>query len=173
MTTSDSSSAHDHGASLAMLLLRVWLGVRAVVAGLEKYAGTRLSQTPLLDSDGNPDPSGATVEVQEKVYGFSHYQAVPDALREKLDAEPLLPAFLTSPFYSILGIVLIAFGVTLLLGVFTRVSLLVLGLVYVALTVGLILLKQDAGVAWLALHVALTAYALHLSKYNRFTLTRS
>jgi thiosulfate dehydrogenase [quinone] large subunit len=55
----------------------------------------------------------------------------------------------------------------------TRASLFAMGLLYVALTVGLIFLKQDAGVAWLALHVGLIAFALSLAKYNRFALTRS
>jgi len=33
---------------------------------------------------------------------------------------------------------------------------------------GLILLKQDAGIAWLGMHVALTVGALLLVKHNRF-----
>jgi thiosulfate dehydrogenase [quinone] large subunit len=48
-----------------------------------------------------------------------------------------------------------------------------MGLLYVSLTVGLILIKQDGGVSWLAIHVALIAIALSLTKYNRFALTRT
>jgi len=43
-------------------------------------------------------------------------------------------------------------------------------LIYVALTVGLILIKQDDGVAWLGIHMALIAFALILAKHNRFAL---
>jgi thiosulfate dehydrogenase [quinone] large subunit len=48
-----------------------------------------------------------------------------------------------------------------------------MGLLYVSLTVGLILIKQDSGIAWLAIHIGLIAYALTLTKYNRFAITRS
>ncbi len=163
----------DFGATYGFLILRVWLGARALFAGVEKFGGTRSKQIPLLDATGEPDISGATVEVQEKFYAFSNYQAVPDALRDKLALEPLLPSFLATPFYAVLGWLLIVSGLTLLLGLWTRFSLLAMGLVYTALTVGLILLKQDAGISWLAIHIGLIAYALHLSKSNRFSLTRS
>ena len=165
--------AVDPGATAAFLVLRLWLGFRALFAGVEKFADVRTKQVPLLDATGEPDISGATVEVQEKFYALSNYQAVPDALREKLALEPLLPSWLATPFYAALGWALVALGVTLLLGLWTRLSLLAMGLVYTALTVGLILLKQDAGVAWLALHVGLVAYALQLSKHNRFAITRA
>jgi thiosulfate dehydrogenase [quinone] large subunit len=116
---------------------------------------------------------GATVEVQEKFYALANYQAVPDALRDKLAAEPLMPGFLTAPFYAVLGWLLIALGITLLLGLWTRLSLFAMGLLYTGLTLGLVILKQDAGVSWLAIHIGLVGYALHLSKFNRFALTRS
>jgi thiosulfate dehydrogenase [quinone] large subunit len=163
----------DKGATYAFLVLRLWLGFRALFAGIEKFADVRNKQIPLLDATGEPDISGATVQVQEKFYAFANYQAVPDALREKLALEPLLPAWLAAPFYATLGWLLVAFGLTLLLGLWTRVSLLAMGLLYTALSLGLILLKQDAGIAWLALHIGLVAYALQLSKFNRFAITRS
>ena len=172
-TTSTIQPACDCGATYGFLLLRTWLGMRAIIAGIEKFAGVRSKQVPLLDADGQPDISGATVEVKEKFYAFSNYQALPDALRDKLAEEPFMPAWMTTPFYAVLGWLLIALGVTLLLGLWTRLSLFAMGLLYTGLTLGLILMKQDAGIAWLAIHVGLVAYALHLSKYNRFALTRS
>jgi thiosulfate dehydrogenase [quinone] large subunit len=167
------SPAADSGPTLAFLSLRLWLGARALFAGIEKFGDVRSRQVPLLDADGQPDISGATVEVQEKFYALSNYHAVPDALRDKLATEPLLPGFLTTPFYAVLGWLLIAVGLTLILGLWTRASLFVMGIIYTALTVGLILLKQDAGISWLALHVGLVAYALHLARFNRFAITRS
>jgi len=162
----------DCGETYGFLLLRLWLGLRALVAGIEKFGDTRLKQIPLLDASGEPDISGANVEVQEKFYAFSNYQAVPDALRDKLALEPLMPAWMTTPFYALLGWLLIALGLALLLGLWTRLSLLAMGVLYTGLTVGLILLKQDAGISWLAIHIGLVAYALRLSKFNRFSLTR-
>ena len=46
------------------------------------------------------------------------------------------------------------------------------GLVYIALTAGLILIKQDDGISWLGIHVALIALALMLAKHNKFALLK-
>jgi thiosulfate dehydrogenase (quinone) large subunit len=163
----------DCGPQLGFLVLRAWLGVRALATGVDKFSDTRIVQVPLLDAAGNPDPSGAMAEVPQRFYSFASYRAIPDALKDKLAQEPLLPSWLTTPFYAALGPALILLGLAVLLGLWTRASLFAMGLLYVALTVGLIFLKQDAGVAWLALHVGLIAFALSLAKYNRFALTRS
>lgn len=165
-------SEDTSGYTLAFLLLRLWLGMRALISGLEKFSANIAVQKPLLDAAGNPDPSGAIVEIDQKVYGFSNYQGIPDALKEKFIAEPLLPSFLTAPFYASLGYILIALGLMLLAGLFTRVSLMAMGIVYVMLTLGLILIKQDTGAASLGMHIALISFALVLSRYNRFAITR-
>ena len=161
------------GGNLAFLTLRLWLGVRALVTGLEKFSAKINVQEPLLDATGAPDPSGAMVDIEKKVYGFSHYHAVPESLQTKLAAEPLLPDLLTKPFYAALGPVLVISGLLLIIGVATRLSLFVMGLLYVALTVGLILIGQDQGVSWLAIHIGLVALALSLADQNRFSPVRS
>ena len=86
--------------------------------------------------------------------------------------EPLIPAWALSLFDTILGPALILLGIALLLGVATRISLFAMGLIYTGLTVGLILLKQDAGIAWLAVHLLLIAVALFTAKYNRLALLK-
>lgn len=162
----------DLALTYAFWCLRLWLGLRVLVAGLEKFSGKITVQQPLLDANGTPDPSGAVVAVSKKVYGFAHYQSIPENLRDKFLQEPLLPGFLTAPFYALLGYLLIGLGLALLLGIRTREALLGIGLVFTLLTVGLILIGQDPGVAWLAAHIVLVAVALVLSPYNRWSLTR-
>jgi thiosulfate dehydrogenase [quinone] large subunit len=161
------------GRSLAFLVLRLWLGSRALIAGLEKYSAKITVQEPLLDASGQPDLSGAMLDVEKKVYGLSHYRALPDTLQTRFAAEPLLPGFLTAPFYFILGPALILLGLLLLLGVASRATLFAMGALYTGLTVGLMLIAQDAGVSWLAIHVGLVAAALVLVDHNRFSITRS
>jgi len=156
--------------TFSFLVLRLWLGVRALMTGIEKFSGTKITETPLLDEFGEPDISGAMVEVKTKVYGFAHYHAVPESLKEAFAKEPLLPSFLLTPYYAMLGYVLIILGITLLLGVCTRASLFVTGLLYVSLTVGLILIGQDGGIAWLGIHIALIAMALSMARHNRLAL---
>ncbi len=158
--------------TFAFWTLRAWLGLRTLLSGLEKFSAKISVQQPLLDEKGNPDPSGAVVEVSQKVYGFSHYQAIPDSLKDKFAGEPLLLSIFTVPFYLTLGYILIILGVLLLIGVRTRETLLAMGLLYCVLTVGLILIGQEGGVAWLGIHVIMVAGALVLAPFNRLTITK-
>lgn len=165
---SDTSAPFEK--TLAFLLLRLWLAQRAIVAGLEKFAGQTVVKEPLLDEFGNPDVSGAMVEVKQKVYGLSHYHGLPEPLVAAFQKEPLLPGFLLNFYGATLGYVLIVTGVLLLLGICTRTVLFITGLIYISLTTGLMLINQNDGVAWLGLHILITAVALSLAPYNKYCL---
>lgn len=167
--TSNEKSCCDLGATLGFLTLRLWLSARAIVTGLGKYAGSTSSDVPVM-IDGAANTYGLTAGASEKVYGLSHYQGIPDALMGKFEAEPLLPSFALSLMDKLIGPSLILFGITLLLGVATRISLFAMGLLYTGLTVGLILIRQDAGISWLAVHILLVALALFHVQSNRFEL---
>jgi thiosulfate dehydrogenase [quinone] large subunit len=47
-----------------------------------------------------------------------------------------------------------------------------MGILYTSLTFGLILIKQDSGVAWLGIHILLIVAALTLVNYNRFEVIK-
>lgn len=155
----------DPSSFFAFLILRAWLGLRALVTGIEKFSGTVTKEVSLGGEDGG---FAIMSEITVKEYGFSLYHGVPQPLYEKLAEEPLIPGFALSIYNGVLGYVLIAVGIMILAGIYSRIALLASGLIWVSLTVGLILLKQDAGVAWLGMHVALTVAALLLVKHNRF-----
>ena len=174
-STSDSQSncgLEAYASSCAFLLLRLWLGLRAVITGLEKFAGKVSEQKPLLDEFGQPDINGTMVAVDHKVYALKYYQGIPAALQSKFAAEPLLPASLLKPYGASLGYVLIVAGLMLLLGIATRTSLFINGLIYLSLTFGLVLINESGGVAWLAIHLVLVVAALLLAQHNRFALTK-
>ena len=57
-------------------------------------------------------------------------------------------------------------------GLGTRISLFAQGLLYIGLTAGLIMIKADDGVAWLAIHIALIAMALVLAKHNKLCILK-
>ena len=161
----------DPDRTLAFLVLRGWLAVRAILAGLEKFSGFNTVQKPFVDPvTGMVDPSGAMVEVKEKYYSLTNYTALPQSLKDKFAQEPLLPKAATAPFYGGLGWALILLGVMLLFGVGTRISLFLQGILYICLTIGLILINQNDGVAFLGIHVALIALALALAKHNRLCI---
>jgi thiosulfate dehydrogenase (quinone) large subunit len=159
--------------TLAFLVLRGWLAVRAILTGVEKYAAYQTIQKPLIDPvTGMEDPSGAMIDVKVKFYSMTNYSGVPAALKDKFANEPLLPHSALSAFDHLLGPALIVTGVMLLVGLGTRLSLFVQGLVYIALTAGLIVIKQDDGISWLGIHVALVALALALAKHNKLALLK-
>ncbi len=172
MQSSDSplpSACSSLGPALGLLTIRIWLGFRALATGIEKYAGTKASEAAIL-IDGKPNTYGLTDSASEKVYGLAQYHGIPEALRSQFLAEPLLPGPFLNIYDKILGPSLILLGITVLLGIFPRVSLFAMGLLYTSLTFGLILLKQDAGVAWLAIHIILIAMALIYSDRDKCVL---
>jgi thiosulfate dehydrogenase [quinone] large subunit len=159
--------------TLAFLVLRGWLAVRAILTGIEKFGAYQTIQKPLVDPvTGMEDPSGAMIDVKLKYYSLTNYSGIPASLKDKFANEPLLPHAATAAFNHLLGPALILTGVMLLLGLGTRLSLVLQGLIYIALTVGLILIKQDDGISWLGIHVALVAFALVLAKHNKFALLK-
>jgi thiosulfate dehydrogenase [quinone] large subunit len=157
--------------TLAFLVLRLWLAVRAILAGLEKFGAYQSVATPVIDpATGQPDASGVMINVNVKHYALANYSGIPAGLKDKFAYEPLLPKFAVTAFDHVLGPAFILTGVMLLLGLGTRLSLFVQGLIYVALTVGLILIGRDDGISWLGIHVALVAFALTLARFNKFAL---
>jgi thiosulfate dehydrogenase [quinone] large subunit len=168
----------------AALLLRLWLAVRAIQTGIEKFAGTTASED-LVKIDGQTNDYGLTAGASVKSYALDHYHGVPTALLKKFEAEPLLdftlwtfkntvkpPITLLTLYGWILGPALLILGVTILLGIASRTSLFLLGLLYISLTWGLILINQNDGVAWLGTHMVLIAMALMIADHNRLTILK-
>ena len=168
----ESQSCCNCDYTLAFLILRGWLAVRAILTGIEKFGAYQTIQQPLLDTTGQPDASGALVDVKVKFYSMANYSGIPASLKGKFANEPMLPKFALAAFNNLLGPALIVLGLMLLLGLGTRLSLFLQGLLYIALTVGLILIKQDDGVAWLGIHIALITLALMLAKHNKLALLK-
>jgi thiosulfate dehydrogenase [quinone] large subunit len=153
------------------LLLRLWLGVRAIQTGVEKYAGTR-SGDQVVPVDGVANEEGLTAAGSLKYYTLENYHGVPAALMKKFEAEPLMMKFALPLYDKVLGPALIILGLGILLGLAYRSSLFLLGLLYISLTWGLILIKQDDGVSWLATHMILVVAALALAQHNRLAILK-
>lgn len=157
-------------------LLRIWLAVRAIQTGVEKFAGTAADK--LVKVDGVPNEQGLVTD--EKLYSLKSYHGVPEVLMGRFEKEPLMKPIdflgmhiVPLKIYDvILGPVLLVLGVTILLGIAYRTSLFLLGLLYISLTWGLILIKQDDGVSWLGVHMILIALALMLADHNRWSVLK-
>lgn len=145
---SDSSSSPTRCEyTYAFLLIRLWLGLRALFAGLEKF-----------------EKGGS--------YSFTAYYENMGRMAAGITGASFLPLWATKLFAMSIGYLLIVVGVTLLLGIKTRLTLLAHGLLYVALSFGLMLVQEGEGVAWLGMHVALVIGGLLLVQHNRLALVR-
>lgn len=157
------------GASLAFLVLRFWLAIRAIVTGIEKFSTVKILEKAVEDSD----VGGLVAEVPEKVYGLSYYHGMAPSLEEALRAEPLLPGWALTAYGYALGPLLLITGLALLLGIAPRLTLFVHGLIYVSLTVGMILLggqNEILGSAMLGIHLIMVALALKWVDHNRWSV---
>ena len=170
MTSKETICSNDLGYTLGILLLRLWLAARAFQTGIEKFAGSGKPVDSTVLVDGTPNTYGLTESTAAKVYAMSNYNGVPAPLYDKFINEPLIPEFALNIYNVVLGPALIILGLTLFLGIATRFSLFFMGLIYTSLTFGLILIKQDAGIAWLGVHIIMIVMALALAKYNKFAI---
>ena len=149
------------------VLLRVWLGVRAIQSGIEKFSTTTQIER-LVMVDGVPNDYGLMEDATVKAYELGAYQGIPTGMLATFSDQPLIPAFMLPIYNAVLGPALLILGATVLLGIASRTSLLLLGLLYVSLTWGLILMGTagDAGVAWLGTHIILIVLALQLTRHD-------
>jgi len=171
MTTDICTTGNKLALTYGALLLRIWLAVRAIQTGLEKFAGAVASDQP-VKVDGVANEEGLTAIAATKAYALENYHGVPEALMTKFQGEPLMLKFALPIYDKILGPALLILGFTILLGIANRTSLFLLGLLYVSLTWGLILIKQDEGVSWLGIHMVLITLALMLAEHNRFAILK-
>jgi thiosulfate dehydrogenase [quinone] large subunit len=159
--------------TFAFLALRLWLGVRALFVGIQKYAVYKSVAMPLIDpSTGQPDASGVMVNVSVKSYALANYAGIPVGLRDKFAHDPMFPKIALTLFDRMLGPAFILTGIMLIIGLGTRLSLLIQGLLFIALTIGLVLIDANDGVAYLGIHIGLVAAAFLLVQHNRFAVLK-
>lgn len=181
---------------MAFWLLRFWLAARAIGTGLTKFIGkvngeianpeyeAKIKEA-MADGLSRSEAAELVTDVPEKISGtidvisISTYHGLPEKgpmTIETFSASPLMPSFMVGPYSAVLGYALIALGLTVLLGICTRVSLFLMGLLYISLTWGFIILEPNmgpsaaAGIAYLGVHMLIIAAALFLADYNKFEL---
>ena len=130
---------------ISLLLLRIWIGLRLLIAGFEKFQ------------------SG-------KEFSFEIYNTKMANFATYFTEQTILPGWLATPYCYSLGYLLITFGFMVLLGVRPLLSYGLAGLMFISLSFGLMIDNEASGVAWLGTHMILTVMALMLAKHNRFAV---
>lgn len=184
--------------TMAFWLLRFWLAARAIGTGLTKFQGKMNKEVPnaekinylkalvangMSQQEAQKEVAHMPDTVEQIVDGlsFSCYHGLPEKgpmTIETFSASPLMPGFMVEPYAFVLGFALIGLGVALLAGICTRVTLFLMGLLYISLTWGFIILEPSmgpsaaAGIAYLGVHMVLIVAALMLADYNKFELVK-
>lgn len=143
--SASSASATRGEYTAAFLLLRLFLGLRTLIAGLEKFEAN-------------------------KSFSFGNYSENMSRMATGISNYSLIPLWAAKGFALSLGFLLIAFGTGILLGIKTRASLFLGGLVYVGLGFGLMAVQEGEGVAWIGMQVLMFAFALTYVRHNRYAL---
>ena len=144
---SNSSSTDRCEYTAAYFLLRLFLGLRTLMAGLEKFEANRS-------------------------YSTENYSANMSRMAEGISKNSMIPVWASKSFALPLGYILVILGLCILLGIKSRISLFLTGLLYTGLAFGLMAVQESEGVAWLGSQVLMFAVALALVRHNRFALVR-
>ena len=131
----------------AHLLLRLWVGLRLLMAGLDKMRQK--------GGDG---------------FGFEYIEKSMAPIVDTISSNALLPAAMIKPYAIVLPWALLITGVWCILGLFSRLGLLLGGLTFVTLSMGLMALPDDDQAVYRGIEVALTAFALITASHNTFSL---
>lgn len=129
----------------AFILLRVFLGLRTLLAGLEKFEAN-------------------------KSFSLSNYTENMTRMATGISSYSLIPLWAAKAFALSLGFLLVGLGIAILLGIKSRAALFFAGLVYTGLGFGLMAVQEGEGVAWIGVQVLMFAVALVLVRHNRFAL---
>lgn len=151
---SDSSSSKCCGSlsyDFAHLLLRLWVGMRVFMAGLDKFRW------------GNgPDTTFSIANYADK-------KAPPIA--KLMASNSFLPESMCNTFANTIGYILVPVGIWVAIGICTEFGLLAAGLVFLSLGFGLAALPDDTEVVSnIGLSVLIVAAALVTSKAKAFSI---
>lgn len=148
--SSSSKCSSCCGYAFAHLLLRLWVGMRLFMAGLDKFRW------------GN----GPTVS-----FGLDNYAKKTGPLAKLMSDNSFMPEAACNAFAATIGYILIPVGIWVAIGLFTELGLFAAGLVFLALGFGLASLPDDTEVVSnIGLSILIVAAALVTAKAKNLSL---
>lgn len=138
--------------AFANLILRLWVGLRLFMAGIDKFRDKATKEYHL----------GDLTVLKKNV----------QPLFDNMTAETFLPSFMVANYVFVLSYALIIVGIWVIVGLFTRLSLFAAGLLFVSLSFGLMALPDDDQAVFRGIEVAIAAFALVTAsrQHNRLSL---
>lgn len=133
----------------AHLLLRLWIGLRLFMAGLDKFRA------------GNGETT---------TFSLENYTKKSDQIASLMSTNSFLPASMCQSYAHSIGYVLVAVGIWVTLGLFTNLSLLAAGFTLLSLGFGLAALPDDTEVVYIGIQVLIVAVALATARHRQLSL---
>lgn len=134
----------------AAFLLRMWVALRLIFSGLAKFR----------------------VRGEDHAYSFDAYKELMATISESTAKNTFIPEFAANIYGTVLPWALIFVGVWTILGIGRFRALFFAGLTFLTLGLGVAALPDDDQALALGIHVAITAGALALSKYDCLSLDK-
>ena len=135
------------GEAWACFLLRMWIGMRLMFAGLTKWKGTN-------------EETGA-IEFKPE-YG----EGVKQGIIDQMAASTPLPKTMIEQYATFLPWALLGVGIWIIVGLFSRLALLSAGALILSLSLGLMLLPEDIEATFRGIEILVIALALVTVKHN-------
>ena len=168
------SASHCIGLAFGALLLRLWIGMRLLFAGLEKWK-TKVTEEvteKVTAADGT-----VTEETIEKTYWsyqvFSEnaaeiYNTNMGRITSAMNNDSPLQLWMIEKFAGTLGWMLLIVGAWVLIGLCSRAALIAAGFVFISLTFGLATIGADPEIVERGIEIGLVVGALSLARYQVF-----
>ncbi|MGK0187458.1 MAG: thiosulfate dehydrogenase [quinone] large subunit [Verrucomicrobiales bacterium] len=161
--TTPSEKQPWSGDTMAYLMLRVFIGLRLVMSGLDKF---KISNNVI-------DERGGVSRVRlDELYRFEHLQAKADKIIGAVPKFGGIDSTLAELYLKSLAPLMICVGVSILIGFLNRLSLFAGGMIFISLSFGLMSIGEEETVYRLGVYVALIALAFHYVKANKLALTK-
>jgi uncharacterized membrane protein YphA (DoxX/SURF4 family) len=146
----DNQKCCSSSMAYANLILRLWVGLRLFMAGLDKFR----------EGNGFKNVS----------FSMFNYNNKTERIAKLMADNSFLPEGMCYAYAKSIGFVLLAVGVWVTVGICTELGLLAAGLTFLSLGFGLAVLPDDTEVVYIGIHTLIVAAALATSKSNKFSL---
>jgi thiosulfate dehydrogenase (quinone) large subunit len=161
----------------AFIILRLFMGFRLALSGLEKMEYFVAKTSTILDGKAPTTPGealklrrwlGESGVTSELPYGDGKMANIASVMTE----HTMLPKWMIQGFLIPLPYAMLVTGLLILIGLFNRLAWWLAGMIWFSLALGQMLLPDEGTVQQLGVYLLMCAVALILVDHNRIRITR-
>jgi uncharacterized membrane protein YphA (DoxX/SURF4 family) len=158
------NAPHCIGLAFGALLLRLWVGMRLLFAGLEKWKN---KVTVVVDESTGETKTFWRYDVFAD-NAAEVYKTNMGRITSNMNNDSPLQLWMIEQFASTLGWMLLIVGAWVIIGLASRTALIAAGFVFLSLTFGLATIGADPEIVERGIEIGLVVGALALARYQVF-----